>query len=88
MERRNEVLVAAFADALRDQRERAGLTQEALAERAELSARYISFLETRRRQPSLTTLLAISKGLGTSMATLVDEVEGRYRDTADLSHRG
>lgn len=88
MERRNEVLVAAFADALRDQRERAGLTQEALAERAELSARYISFLETRRRQPSLTTLLAISKGLGTSMVTLVDEVEGRYRDTADLSHTG
>jgi len=85
MERRNEVLVAAFADTLRGQRERAGLTQEALAERSDLSARFVSFLETRQRQPSLTTLLAISEGLGTPMAALVDEVEHRYRGTMDPS---
>lgn len=88
MERSNEVLVAAFADTLRDHRERAGLTQEALAERSDLSARFVSFLETRRRQPSLTTLLAISQGLGTSMTTLVDEVEHRYRGAMDRTSAG
>jgi len=78
MNRQNEYLVAAFAVTLSEQREHAGLTQEELAERADVSARFISFLETARRQPSLSALHALSVGLGVRMQDLVAEVERHY----------
>ena len=77
MERSNSALVAAFATTLREERLRLGLTQEDLADRADVSARFISFLETGRRQPSLSALAAVSKGLGLSMSTLTANVEKR-----------
>ena len=77
MDRFNDMLVAAFATVLRNKREGAGLTQEDLAERADVSARFISFLENGRRQPTLSALAALSGGLGISMHELVGEVEGR-----------
>lgn len=79
MERTNQKLIAAFAEALRNQRLSAGPSQEDLAARADISARHISFLETGRRQPTLTILKALSDGLGTSMGDLVASVEERYR---------
>lgn len=68
MERTNEKLVAAFADALRQRRRAANLSQEELAARADVSARFVSFLETKKRQPTLTIIAALSKGLGLSMS--------------------
>lgn len=83
MDRRNEHLVAAFAAALVEQREKASLTQEELAERADVSARFISFLETGRRQPSLSALHALSKGLDMRMLDLVAEVERQMKQIPD-----
>ena len=80
MDRQNEQLVAAFAATLSELREQARLTQEELAERAEVSARFISFLETGRRQPSLSTLHALSKGLRISMQELIARLEHHYDD--------
>lgn len=77
MDRSNQPLVAAFADALRDARQQAGLTQEELAFRAGVSARFISFLETGKRQPSLSALAAVSTGLGISLSALFIAVEER-----------
>lgn len=86
MERSNDRLVAAFATVLRDRRERAGLTQEDLAERADVSARFISFLENGRRQPTLSAIAALSAGIGASMVDVIGQVEARYRsDAADGS---
>ena len=79
MERINEPLVAAFAAALRDARLEAGMTQEELADRANVSARFISFLETGKRQPSLSALAAVCAGLGLTMATIIASAEDRYR---------
>lgn len=78
MERRNEHLVAAFAAALSEQRARTGLSQEELAGRADVSARFVSMLETANRQPSLTALLALSSGLGMRLSDLAAEVERHY----------
>jgi transcriptional regulator with XRE-family HTH domain len=78
MERINHRLVAAFAEALVRRRRSAGLTQEELAGRADVSARHISFLETAKRQPSLTILAALSQGLGVSMSELAEEVEEAF----------
>ncbi|MGA0613161.1 helix-turn-helix domain-containing protein [Paracoccus sp. KR1-242] len=81
MDRSNEPLVAAFAEVLRDARGRAGLTQEELADRAQVSVRFVSFLETGKRQPSLSALAAVSAGLGMEMSALVIAVEERWLTT-------
>lgn len=78
MERRNEQLVAAFAMALSKERTRTSLTQEELAARADVSARFVSQLETARRQPSLSALHAISTGLGMCLHDLAAQVELHY----------
>lgn len=77
MERSNPALIVAFASTLRDERLRLGITQEELAGRAEVSPRFISFLETGRRQPSLSALAAISKGLGLPLSSLISAIEKR-----------
>ncbi|WP_372572633.1 helix-turn-helix domain-containing protein [Ruegeria jejuensis] len=75
MERKNQNLVAAYAKILREKRRAAGLSQEELAFRTDLSMSYISFLETCRRQPTLTVMDAICRELGMSLAEFIVEVE-------------
>ena len=56
-----------FAVLLKRQRLAAGLTQEALAERAGLSAKAVSDLERNRgRSPRLTTVTLLAGALGAS----------------------
>lgn len=83
MDRFNQPLVTAFAAALRDLREEAGITQEELAGRAEVSARFVSLLETGRRKPSLSALAALSSGLDLPMAQLAGAIEERLKRTGD-----
>jgi transcriptional regulator with XRE-family HTH domain len=75
MERRNEDLIAAFATALRARRKDAGLSQEELAFRADLSMSYISLLETKRRQPTLSVMGVLAKELGVSLEEFIREFE-------------
>ena len=88
MHRSNEHLVAAFAHALREARQSAGLTQEDLAERAEVSVRFISMLETGRRQPSLSALAALADGLRSPMSALVSAVERRLGILSETADNG
>jgi transcriptional regulator with XRE-family HTH domain len=55
-----------FAANLRRQRERAGLSQEALAEACDLHRTEISLLERCKRSPRLETIVILSRGLGLS----------------------
>ena len=82
MERTNEKLVAAFAAALRHRRRAANLSQEELAARADVSARFISFLETKKRQPTLTIIAALSKGLGLSMSEFLQGLDAACSEPA------
>lgn len=77
MDRSNETLITAFSAVLREARMNAGLTQEELAERADVSVRFISLLENGKRQPSLSALAAVSAGLNISMSVMLAAVEGR-----------
>jgi transcriptional regulator with XRE-family HTH domain len=52
-----------FAANLRRQRERAGLSQEALAERCDLHRTEISLLERSKRSPRLETIVILARGL-------------------------
>ncbi|WP_367319500.1 helix-turn-helix domain-containing protein [Streptomyces sp. HUAS ZL42] len=61
------------APQLRALRRRSGLTLEAAARAAGLSAAHLSRLETGRRQPSLPMLLALARIYGTTVSELLGE---------------
>jgi transcriptional regulator with XRE-family HTH domain len=68
--------LASLAESLREERTRAGLTLEQLAQRADLSTAHLSRLESGDRQPSVAALIALSRALGISMSTLLGERRG------------
>jgi transcriptional regulator with XRE-family HTH domain len=55
-----------FALNLRNARDRAGLSQEALAEECDLHRTEISLLERCKRSPRLETIVILARGLGLS----------------------
>ena len=70
-----QTLHRAFALTLRDLREGAGLSQEALAYRSGLDRSYISLLERNQRQPTINTLLAIATAFDLSLSQLASRIE-------------
>lgn len=58
---------ARFGALLRQQRGLLGLSQERLAERAEISTRHLSFLETGKASPSRTMVLVLGSALDLSL---------------------
>ena len=79
MERVNSEVVGAFAKVLSAARAEAGLSQEKLAEQANISTRHVSYLENGDRQPTLSILRALSEGLGLPMSELLRRVEARLK---------
>ncbi|HEY7831261.1 MAG TPA: helix-turn-helix transcriptional regulator [Solirubrobacteraceae bacterium] len=64
-----------FAANLRGHREKAGLSQEALAEACDLHRTEISLLERCKRSPRLETIVILSRGLQlASPAMLLDGI--------------
>ena len=57
-----------FAANLRRQRDRAGLSQEALADICDLHRTEISLLERSKRSPRLETIVILARGLELSSA--------------------
>ena len=76
MDRRDDAAIDAFARTLQRLRRERGLSQEELAHRAGLSTSYVSLLETRKRQPTLTVMLALVRELGVSLVEVSEEIEG------------
>ena len=62
-----------FGRRLRELRKARGLTQEALAEAADLSGNYISDLELGLKVPSLTILVRLSQALDTAATDLLKD---------------
>ncbi|MUT65528.1 helix-turn-helix domain-containing protein [Paenibacillus sp. NEAU-GSW1] len=67
----------AFGELLKELRTGNNLTQEELAFRAELDRTYISMLERGKRQPTLSTIFALSLPLDISPSRLVKLLEDR-----------
>ncbi|HEU4407788.1 MAG TPA: helix-turn-helix transcriptional regulator [Polyangiaceae bacterium] len=63
--------MASFGAEVRRRRKAAGLTLEKLAEQSNLSPHYLSGIENGRRDPSLSTILAIARGLGVAPGDLL-----------------
>ena len=67
----------AFATTLRRKRNEAGLSQEELGFRAGIAMRYVSLLETGKRQPTISTIASICDALDMTMSAFMKEIEGR-----------
>ncbi len=66
---------ARFASNVQRLRRDAGLSQEALADRAGLHRTELSLLETQRREPRLRTIVDLARGLDVPAAVLLEGIE-------------
>ena len=63
-----------FARNLRKERQRIGLSQEALGYRCDLHRTEISLLERAAREPRLSTIIRLARGLAVSPADLLEGI--------------
>jgi transcriptional regulator with XRE-family HTH domain len=68
-------LEAIFANLLKKYRQSHNLTQEDLAFMANVDRTFVSMLEGGKRQPTLTTLFALSKAVNREPSDLIREIE-------------
>jgi transcriptional regulator with XRE-family HTH domain len=66
-----------FGAVVRELREARGWTQEQLAERANMNASYLGFVERGDNVPTLTIIIQIAEGLAVEPAELLREVMKR-----------
>ncbi len=71
--KKRDPLLTAFASAIRKRRYDLSLTQEELAERCEFHVNYIGGIERAERNPSLTSIAALAKGLKCSLKDLLPD---------------
>jgi transcriptional regulator with XRE-family HTH domain len=81
-------LRAALGNRVQKLREDRRLSQEALAERADLHPTYISQLERGLRNPSLNVLGRLGKALGASLPELVSHLADHVRPSPRRQKRG
>ena len=67
--------ISGFGKAVRSLRRERGLSQEALAEKANLHTNYISLVERGLSAPALDTICALADALGITVSTLAVEME-------------
>ena len=60
---------------IRKARQKAGLTQEELAFRADVSRNYISMLELEQKSPTVQTLIKVTEALGVRASQLIAKIE-------------
>ncbi|MHB9125781.1 MAG: helix-turn-helix domain-containing protein [Armatimonadota bacterium] len=66
-------MLKTLAGNIKQRRKEIGLSQEALAEIAEMSRDYLACIETSRDNPSLSILTRIATALGTDVPALLAE---------------
>jgi transcriptional regulator with XRE-family HTH domain len=71
----NECVFMEFGTEIRRRRLALGMTLEQLAESSHLTPNYIGTIENGKRDPSLSTVLALAKGLRTSPAELFGGIQ-------------
>lgn len=70
-EEENRILKA-FSNNVRTFRESSGLSQEKLAEKADLHRTYIGSIERSEKMPSLITIVKIAKALNINISQLIN----------------
>ena len=76
---RQEAPRSALGDLVRWHRQRLGLTQEALAEKADISHRYLQSLEAGQKQPSINVVAQLRTALKCPWDELLKGMRGAAR---------
>jgi transcriptional regulator with XRE-family HTH domain len=76
-----------FAQAVRQHRKAKRLTQEQLAERADLASKMISLIERAERNPSVNVAHSVAQGLGIPLWRLVKDAEDLRRERATANKK-
>jgi len=79
-----EPLLVAFGAAVRELRERRGLSQDALAQGAELQRTYVNEVERGRRNVTLLNVGRLAAGLGVGVGELTTVAEGHLASGAGV----
>ena len=74
MVKRDPILFA-FGQSVAKHREAKGLTQEALAAKADLDRTYLSDIERGKRNPGIQNVIRLAKALGVKTAKLTEGVD-------------
>lgn len=82
LRRDHEEALARLAAAVRELRHARGLTQEALAERADLSTAIVAVVEGRRSNVTLGTMVALAQGLDVDIERLLRRPSPRRKKRA------
>ncbi len=75
---RNPLLIEALATEIKARRNELGLTQEGLANAVDLDRPYVTLLESAKKQPTISVVWLLARGLELSASELVKRVETRY----------
>lgn len=84
---RTRTLSRAFAAVLRKHRKRKKVSQELLAERANISSKMVSLIEREQGNPSLDVAYALAQGLEMPLADLIREAEAALLDVTVASRK-
>ncbi len=76
---RHKDLSESFAEVLRKYRTEKKITQESLAEKADITSKMVSLIERGEINPSLNLMDSIAQGLGVSLAEMIKEAEKMQR---------
>jgi transcriptional regulator with XRE-family HTH domain len=68
---RNQKILSDFAIKIRNRRNKLGMTQEELADKADLHVNFIGGIERSTRNPSLTSIIRLARALGLSPKDLM-----------------
>ena len=80
-------LYPALGTAVRELRARRGISQEELGFRADLHRNYVGAMERGELNPTLRTLLRVSRGLDVTLLELVTLYEARVEETRSRANR-
>ncbi|MFA6434414.1 MAG: helix-turn-helix transcriptional regulator [Elusimicrobiales bacterium] len=69
-----------LGDRIREERKRAGLTIEQLAELAGISTSFLAYIETKGRKASIETIYKLAQALRVAMGELFSAVPGPRKD--------
>ena len=72
-------ILRALGEELRERRTQRGLSQEALAEKADIHRNFVGLLERGQRNVTLLTLGAIADALRLRVSELIERAEERMR---------
>ena len=80
MPKKKKALLEAFGDAVREARKRRGLSQEALAELADLHRTYIGMIERGEKNITMINAEKIAIALTMNLSTLIHKAEDLAND--------